>query len=69
MVEGRHYAKPNPPPRWLLWVFLAITGGLALYPGWIGSVASLIPLIAANVIFLILERSGAKQWHLMDMNT
>lgn len=41
------------PPRWLLYLFLAITGGLMLYPTWIGSVTSLVPLVAANVIFLV----------------
>jgi hypothetical protein len=44
---------PDPPPHWLFWLFLAITGGLALHPAWIGSAVMLIPLVAANVIFLL----------------
>ena len=45
--------KPEPPPGWLLYLFVAITGGLTLQLAAIESAAILAPLIAANVIVLV----------------
>jgi len=50
----------EPPPKWLVWIFLAITGGLALHPAHIGSPAMLIPLLAANIIFLLWDFCAKK---------
>ena len=53
MSKDAQCPKLDPPPRWLAWVFLAITAGLALYPAHIGSPTMMVPLGAANVIFLL----------------
>ena len=53
MNEEPQRKKLGPLPSWLVWVFLTITGLLVLNPALVGEPANVVPLVAANLIFLI----------------